>query len=457
MSSKEETSVRNISVSLCFTVMIIAAGLQLPALGPSWAQQKQDKTAYYTIQIGTYVSENSAEGIYQRLIGKLDDSQLQDLRIEKIKNYYVVRIGRYDSKDDADNFYPAVRAKVADAPLVTKTRVGSESTIREYRPKKPREQAADELPPQKIVPLLPEAKVEVQQQEAESLPMLSEKKRQIVTPLTVEREEQTTAKQSVIEKKKSALTVEPESGAVQEKCVAKPVLVLADVSGSMFDMAKADATKRLNEPAVGIPITKVELLKQLLLRLSPQLATDGCGFGVYRFRFFPGKHLLYEPLLKIDSYDPGYVKNALQNYFTTDDYETYTRRSPITDVLQQLDIDIIWKMSGRLTILLISDGILTNNGFKDISESQMQANKNKETLLLAEVRWLMKKYNSLLTIHSIYIASGDVKSHGNNDPHQFLLQEIAEISGGSAYIGIDLLQNEGLISELSADLCCTEN
>jgi len=457
MSSKEETNVRSISVRLGFTVMIIAIGLQLPVPCPSWAEQEQNQTAYYTIQIGTYVSENSAEGIYQRLISKLDDSQLQDLRIEKIKNFYVVRIGRYDSKDNADKFYPAVRAKVADAPLVTKTRVGTESIIREYRPEKPREQAAAELPPQKVAPLLQEAKVEDGQREAESLPMLAEKKKQMVPPLTVKRQERITAEPPEKEKKISAQTVRPESVAVQEKCVAKPVLVLADVSGSMLEMAKAVETQARNEPVVGNPITKVTLLKQLLLNLSPQMAVDGCRFGVYLFRFFPGTHLLYESLLKIDSYDPGYVKNTLQNYFMTDVYEIYTRRSPITDVLQQLDIDILWKMSGRLTILLISDGILTNNGYKDISESQMQTNKNKETLLLAEVRWLMKKYGSQLTIHSIYIAAENDKSLGNIDPHQLLLQDIAELGGGSAYTGMDLLKNEGLINALYAEICCTGN
>ncbi len=457
MSSKEEINVRSISVRLGFTVMIIAIGLQLPVPCPSWADQEQNQTAYYTIQIGTYVSENGAEEIYQRLIRKLDDSQLQDLRIEKIKNFYVVRIGRYDSKDNADKFYPAVRAKVADAPLVTKTRIGTESIIRVYRPKKPREQSAAELPPQKNVTLLPEAKVEDQQQEAESLPMLSEKKKQVVPPLTVKKQERITAKPPEKEKQTSALTVKPESVAVQEKCIAKPVLVLADFSGSMLGMAKAVGTQARNEPVVGNPITKVELLKQLLLGLCPQLAVNGCRFGVYRFRFFPGTHLLYESLLKIDSYDPGYLKKTLQNYFTTDDYEIYTRRSPITDVLQQLDIDILWKLSGRLTILLISDGILTNNGYKDISESQMQTNKNKETLLLAEVRWLMKKYGSQLTIHSIYIASEDDKSLGNTDPHQLLLQDIAELGGGSAYTGMDLLKNERLINALAADLCCTGN
>ena len=134
--------VRKISVSLCCTVVIMTAALLFLAPDRSLAEQEQNQAAYYTIQIGTYISENAAERIYQRLAEQLNSSRLHDLRIEKIKDYWVVRIGRFDTKDDADMVYPVVRTRVPGAPLVTKTRVGPESVIRQDWVKESREQAA---------------------------------------------------------------------------------------------------------------------------------------------------------------------------------------------------------------------------------------------------------------------------------------------------------------------------
>ena len=452
LSVNKERIVQKITVSLFVTWIILIAGLQLLLPPLSYAEQDQNQAPYYTIQLGTYISEDAAERNYQRLLGRLNDRQLQYLRIEKIKKYYVVRIGRYKNKDAADRFYPIVRAKVADSPLVTKTRVGPQSLIKQYELKTIQTQKKEKSPPPaKTVP--PKiAKAAAGKEKALSPPPETRKEEQIVSSPPVQKEKQSAPTLVGRKKRPVASLVMPTPPEAQEKCIAKPVLVLADVSGSMLENAMGNGSQPEGKPGAGELLKKIEVEKQLLLRISRQLVSSQCGFGVYRFRFFSGKQLLYEPLLKIDSYGKRHVRNTLENYFTTD-YEAYNRRSPITDVLQQLDTDILWKMSGRLTILLISDGIVTNNGFQYTSNSQIQKNKHAVNGLLDEVRRLKKKYGAWLTIHTVYIASRDDKSPNDGGAYQ-LLKNIAKLGNGSVYAGISLPQNDRLMSELSAELCC---
>ena len=447
----EEINVRKIPVTLFVNLLIVAAGLQLLFPVCSSAEEDQNRKAYYTIQIGTYISEDAAQRSYKNLAEKLNDSQLHGLRIEKIKKYYVVRIGRYDSKEDAERFYPELRDKTAAPPLVTKTRVGPETIIKQYMSKEERRKPAADLPPPKAAPGQSAAGEKGGQKETEPPPILTEKKKQIVLAPAENKEQKAAARLPEKQKITAAPPVQPESVKEQKKCGVKPVLVLIDESGSMLGMAKA---AKADERAAGGPVSKVELQKQILERISPKLTASRCSFGIYRFRFFPGTHLLYEPLLKIDAHDPGYAKKIVRNYFT-EDYEIYTRSSPITDVLQQLDIDILWKMSGSLTILLISDGVVTNIEPQNTANSQNQ--KNKETLLLAEVSWLKKKYGTALTIHSIYIANGNDENPDEEDAYRSLMEDIAELGGGSSFTGMDLLRNDRLMNELSAELCCGEN
>ena len=440
------------TVSLFVTWIILIAGLQLLLPVLSYAEHEQNQDAYYTIQIGTYISEDAAERSYQMLLGRLNDRHLQYLRIEKIKKYYVVRIGRYESKDAADRFYPIVKAKAADPPLVKKTRVGPQSLIKQYELKTTQTQKEEKfLPPTKTVtPAI--AKAAAKKEKALSPPPEIKKERQIVSSPPAKKEKQSAPTLVAKKKKPVASPVTPIPPEVSKKCVAKPVLVLADVSGSMLENDMGNSTQPEGEPGAAEILKKIEVEKQLLLQISPQLVSSQCSFGVYRFGFFSGKQLLYEPLLKIDSHEKRYVENTLQNYFTTD-YEVYNRRSPITDVLQQLDTDILWKMSGRLTILLISDGIVTNNGFQYISNSQIQKNKNAVNGLLAEVQRLKKKYGAWLTIHTVYITTGDDESPNNGGAYQ-LLKNMAKLGNGSTHAGITLLQNDRLMSELAAELCC---
>ena len=85
LSVNKEIIVQKITVSLFVTSIILIAGLQLLVPVPSDAEQEQSQDAYYTIQIGTYISEDAAERSYQMLLGRLNDKHLQYLRIEKIK------------------------------------------------------------------------------------------------------------------------------------------------------------------------------------------------------------------------------------------------------------------------------------------------------------------------------------------------------------------------------------
>ena len=110
------------------------------------------------------------------------------------------------------------------------------------------------------------------------------------------------------------------------------------------------------------------------------------------------KQSLYEPLLRIDSYEIPEVEQRIKNYFKTE-YQSYIKKSPITDLLQQLATDIFWKVQGGLTILLISDAIVINNGLHKATSEDLQNQYLETKILLSEVRRLkikgLRKQNTI--------------------------------------------------------------
>ncbi len=454
---------QNVTFKLSVFLVILFVGLQFIAPCFSYALLEKEQSAYYTIQIGTYISENAADRIYRKLAEKLSTDQLQHLRIEKIKAYYVVRIGRFSNKEEADRFSPTVSSKLSDAPLVTKTSVGPEVVLKEYRlqtaPKEvsiKKQHPGMAAAPQRVKEVTAGDKVAVlppaqKKNEPEIRPADHKKNQAAASPLS--------ARKRAVPAKVSTKTLK-----VHKKCFAKPVLVLADVSGSMLDAIKGtagrtgaeqefDASGTEEIESVADSVTKVALQKEILLEIGKQMAGSKCDLGIYQFRFSPGKQLLYEPLLRIDSYGSMQAYDTIKNYFRTD-YKVYNRRSPITDVLQQLDTNIFWKLSGKISVLLISDGMMTNNGHHVSFEHQEQRKKTEWSLLQSEVKRLKKKYGDSITIHTIYIESWVDQDPTSHDAAEILFKRLADLGEGKKYSGLTLRDDQRVLNELFAGLCC---
>jgi hypothetical protein len=118
----------------------------------------------------------------------------------------------------------------------------------------------------------------------------------------------------------------------------KPVLILADVSGSMQDTMENERSDKLK---------KVEVLKELLLRLSKEIT---CNMGIYQIRYIAGNSDRYEQFLKIAAYDAKEMHRRIDKDFITD-YPVFNRRTPLADALHQLDEQELKAINGEITCL----------------------------------------------------------------------------------------------------------
>lgn len=200
----------------------------------------------------------------------------------------------------------------------------------------------------------------------------------------------------------------------------KPVLILADISGSMQDTMENESSDKLK---------KIEVLKELLLRLSKEIT---CNTGIYQIRYVSGNPDRYERFLKIAAHDAKEIQSRIEKDFITD-YPLFNRRTPLADALHQLDEQELKAINGEITLLLISDG---RESFRDP---------------LAEIRKIKEKYGLSLILYTIFL---DRKEKKNEDTEgEKLLKDMAATGGGKHYSGLDLLKEASLIKELAFLLC----
>jgi len=204
--------------------------------------------------------------------------------------------------------------------------------------------------------------------------------------------------------------------------VPKRLLILADVSGSMQKCMKA-------YPRAGEDTPKVHVLKNLLVRLTEDIAPGPCETGIYRVRYIPGDKALYESFLPIGGYEKKEVLEKIQNEFITD-YSVFNRRTPLADMFRQLDEQEMGKMEGKITLLLISDG-----------QENFYGPENEKKGPLAEIRRLKKKYEQNLTLHTIFLGKEDSKGDS-------LLEKMAALGLGKSFSGRNLLEDESRMTIL---------
>ncbi len=212
----------------------------------------------------------------------------------------------------------------------------------------------------------------------------------------------------------------------------KPVLILADVSGSMQDKTEGYYQSDRNPE----DRAKVHVLKELLARITPQLS---CYSGIYRFRYLSGDSRMYEIFMPIAAYNYRDRAERIQKEFGTD-YATFNRRTPIADMLRQLDEQELGKINGRITLLLISDG----------RESFYAPEDNKGPL--AAIRSLKEKYGAELTLHTVFVPQ-QPESDAADKKGKELLENMAKDGEGRCFSAVELLKESREVTEL-CDLLC---
>ncbi len=73
----------------------------------------------HTIQIGSYAGPNDAQGYYETVMEKLNEQELEHLRIEKIGSFYAVRLGKFDSYSQAKTLHQSVKPIFPAATIMT--------------------------------------------------------------------------------------------------------------------------------------------------------------------------------------------------------------------------------------------------------------------------------------------------------------------------------------------------
>jgi hypothetical protein len=86
---------------------------------------------YHTISISSFQKVAPAEKQFESITKKLQDQELDHLRIEKIGKFYCVRIGKFDSKASADQFHNSVKKNLPKATIM-KAYIKDERIVKIY-------------------------------------------------------------------------------------------------------------------------------------------------------------------------------------------------------------------------------------------------------------------------------------------------------------------------------------
>ena len=74
---------------------------------------------FHTIQTSSFSSVTDAQKQFDIIVNKLDETQLDKLRIEKIGKFYSVRLGKFMDYTSAEKFFSTVKPKLPNAAVMT--------------------------------------------------------------------------------------------------------------------------------------------------------------------------------------------------------------------------------------------------------------------------------------------------------------------------------------------------
>jgi tetratricopeptide (TPR) repeat protein len=86
---------------------------------------------YHTISISSFSKIAPAEKQFESIAKKLNEQELDHLRIEKIGKFYCVRLGKFDNRASADEFHNAVKKNMPNA-TVMKAYIKDERIVKVY-------------------------------------------------------------------------------------------------------------------------------------------------------------------------------------------------------------------------------------------------------------------------------------------------------------------------------------
>jgi tetratricopeptide (TPR) repeat protein len=86
---------------------------------------------HHTISISSFQNIAPAEKQFESIAEKLQDQELDHLRIEKIGKFYCVRLGKFDSRASADQFHNSVKKNMPKA-TVMKAYIKEERIVKIY-------------------------------------------------------------------------------------------------------------------------------------------------------------------------------------------------------------------------------------------------------------------------------------------------------------------------------------
>jgi tetratricopeptide (TPR) repeat protein len=86
---------------------------------------------YHTISISSFQKIAPAQKQFDSITNKLQDQELDHLRIEKVGKFYCVRLGKFDSRASADKFHNSVKTNLPKA-TVMKAYIKDERIVKIY-------------------------------------------------------------------------------------------------------------------------------------------------------------------------------------------------------------------------------------------------------------------------------------------------------------------------------------
>jgi len=240
----------------------------------------------------------------------------------------------------------------------------------------------------------------------------------------------------------------PTAGAAE--CAENPVLFLADVSGSMrCESSEVQTTFESGIENDG-KNEKTQLVQELLYRLVPSVAAKQCQTGIFLMRYLPGDPNYYSVFMRINSHVPQDIKKEIKNEFVTK-FPVFNRRTPLTDTLRFLDKNILEPVSGKMTLVLISDGKDSfYNNENDLAHKNSE-NKDRTMGPVSEVKRLLNIYGNSLEIHTVYVPG---KKMEKEDTGRNALEMMASAGQGENFTANELLEEDLQIMKITDKLCC---
>lgn len=104
---------------------------------------------YHTVSVSSFPRLALAEKQFESIAKKLQEQELDHLRIEKIGKFYCVRLGKFDDKASADIFYNAVKNNLPGA-TVMKAYIKDKRIVKLYTGKSSVDTAEERTKPQPV-------------------------------------------------------------------------------------------------------------------------------------------------------------------------------------------------------------------------------------------------------------------------------------------------------------------